>query len=89
MTTAAESKKIAGRELTGVVTSTKMNKTIVVRVERAFRHPLYTKVVRESKNYYAHDEENKAKKGDEVKIVETRPLSKLKRWRLLEILQKS
>jgi small subunit ribosomal protein S17 len=66
-----------------------MDKTIVVSVERRFAHPLYGKQVTRHKKYYAHDEENQARVGDVVKIVETRPLSKLKRWRLVEIVQRS
>lgn len=73
---------------TGVVVSDKMQKTIVVRVERLTRHPLYNKIIRRFKKFKAHDEENSAKAGDTVKIIESRPLSKDKRWRLLEILNK-
>ncbi len=62
-----------------------MNKTIVVTIERLFKHPVFGKTVRKSKKLYAHDEENKAKAGDKVIVMETRPLSKTKRWRLLEI----
>jgi small subunit ribosomal protein S17 len=69
---------------TGVVVSTKMAKTVSVRVERSFRHPLYGKVVRLSKKYYAHDEKSdQLREGDIVTIVETRPMSKLKRWRVV------
>jgi small subunit ribosomal protein S17 len=75
------------KERTGVVVSASMQKTIVVRVERKTRHPLYGKEMRQSKKFYAHDEEGKAKVGDHVTIVETRPLSKLKRWRLVEVLE--
>ncbi len=71
---------------TGVVVSDKMQKTIVVRVERLTRHPLYNKIIRRFKKFKAHDEKNSAKAGDTVKIVESRPLSKDKRWRLLEVL---
>jgi small subunit ribosomal protein S17 len=77
------------QELTGVVTSTKMEKTIVVKVTRAVQHPLYQRVVRHAKKYYAHDETGEAKLGDTVRIVSTRPLSKLKRWRLQDIVQRS
>jgi len=77
------------QELTGVVTSTKMEKTIVVKVTRAVQHPLYQRVVRHAKKYYAHDETGEAKLGDTVTIVSTRPLSKLKRWRLQDIVQRS
>jgi len=77
------------QELTGIVTSTKMAKTIVVKVTRAVQHPLYQRVVRHTKKYYAHDETGEARTGDTVQIVSTRPLSKLKRWRLKEVLQRS
>jgi len=70
----------------GVVVSDRQDKTIIVEVTRRTPHPLYKKVVKSSKKYYAHDEENKAKTGDKVRIAETRPLSKTKHWRLLEII---
>ena len=73
------------KERVGVVTSNKMDKTIVVTVDRLARHKRYKKVIKISKKYYAHDENNEAKVGDEVKIAETRPTSKLKRWRLVEV----
>ena len=76
----------ARQELTGVVTSAKMEKTIVVKVTRMVQHRLYTRVVRVSKKFYVHDEEREARPGDTVRIVETRPLSKLKRWRLAEVI---
>ncbi len=72
----------------GVVVSDAMDKTIVVLAERRFRHPVYGKELRRFKKLYAHDEKNEAKKGDMVRIVETRPLSRLKRWRLVKILIK-
>ncbi len=72
------------RILQGVVVSDKQNKTIVVKVERRFTHPLLKKTVRRSKNYHAHDENEKCKVGDNVSIEETRPLSKLKRWIVVE-----
>ncbi len=72
----------------GIVISDSMDKTVVVGVERRFRHPTYGKEIKRSKKYYAHDEKNEARKGDVVRIVETRPLSKLKRWRLVEVLKK-
>jgi len=75
------------KELIGVVVSDKMDKTIVVKVERLVTHPLYKKTIKKSKKYKVHDEENKAKTGDKVKIMETRPLSKEKRWRLVEVLR--
>ncbi len=73
----------------GKVTSNKMQKTVVVRVENLRRHPLYHKVVRHSSSFKVHDEENKCNVGDVVRIVETRPLSKDKNWRVVEIIQKA
>ncbi len=73
----------------GTVTSDKMEKTITVSVETVKQHPLYKKTIRTSKKYKAHDENNEAKTGDIVKIMETRPLSKDKRWRLIEIIRKA
>ena len=72
------------RVLEGVVVSDKNDKTIVVKVERRLRHPVLKKTVRLSKKYHAHDDKNEAKTGDIVRIEETRPLSKLKRWTLVE-----
>ena len=74
---------------TGVVTSNKMDKTVAVRVERRLQHPIYGKFVKKSKKFIAHDEENSCNIGDVVKIMETRPLSKSKRWRLVEILERA
>lgn len=73
----------------GVVVSASMDKTRVVRVSRRVRHPLYGKEITLCKKYYVHDEENAAKVGDNVVIMEARPLSRLKRWRLVEILQRA
>ena len=73
----------------GRVVSDKMDKTRVVAVERVTRHPLYGKIIRRTKKYKFHDETNESRVGDMVKIMETRPLSKDKRWRLVEIVQKS
>jgi small subunit ribosomal protein S17 len=73
---------------TGEVISSSMNKTIVVRTVTRVPHPKFGKIVNQMKKFYAHDEENKAKTGDTVRIMETRPLSKLKRWRLVEVVQK-
>ena len=73
----------------GTVTSTAMDKTATVLVERKLRHPIYGKFVKKSKKFLAHDENNEANAGDLVKIMETRPLSKRKRWRLVEILEKA
>jgi small subunit ribosomal protein S17 len=77
------------KELMGIVKSNKMNKTCVVVVERKVRHMKYEKVMMKRKSYYVHDEKNSANIGDKVRIMETRPLSKLKRWRLLEIVEKA
>jgi len=73
----------------GTVSSDKMEKTVTVSVETVKQHPLYKKTIRTSKKYMAHDENNEAKTGDIVKIMETRPLSKNKRWRLVEIVRKA
>ena len=73
----------------GVVVSDKMDKTVTVSVENHFRHPLYGKITTMSKKYKAHDENNVCVKGDKVKIMETRPLSKDKRWRVVEITEKA
>lgn len=77
------------RTLQGVVIGTGMEKTISVRVERVTRHPKYKKYVRQHKKYLAHDEDSTAGVGDTVRIVECRPLSKMKRWRLAEIVDKA
>jgi small subunit ribosomal protein S17 len=77
------------QEVTGIVTSAKMEKTIIVKVTRMVQHKLYHRVIRVSKKFYAHDEERKAKQGDTVRIIETRPLSKLKRWRLAAVVTQS
>lgn len=74
---------------TGVVVSDRMDKTVVVKVERTFPHPLYGKTVRRSSKVYAHDEANEARVGDTVRVMETRPLSKLKRWRIVEIVERA
>ena len=74
---------------TGVVTSNKMDKTITVSVERKLQHPMYGKFVKQTKKFHAHDDKNECGIGDKVKIMETRPLSKLKRWRLIEIIEKA
>ena len=74
---------------TGIVVSNKMDKTIVVAVEGSTRHPLYGKIIRKTNNFKVHDEANECRIGDKVRIMETRPLSKQKRWRLVEIIEKS
>ena len=76
-------------EKLGEVVSTKMAKTIVVAVSRRVPHPLYKRIVNKRKKFYAHDEEGVAKMGDIVRIIECRPLSKLKRWRLSEVVRKA
>ena len=81
--------KGARKVRTGVVVSDKMQKTVVVRIDRRVPHPIYGKMVTRSKKFKAHDEENSAKTGDTVRIVETRPLSKDKRWRVLEIVERA
>lgn len=73
----------------GMVTSNKMQKTIVVTVDRQFMHPLYKKVMRRSKNFLVHDEKNECRPGDWVRIEETRPLSRLKRWKVAGVIQKA
>ena len=73
----------------GIVVSNKADKTVVVRVERKLQHPLYSRTVKQSKKFMAHDETNACQIGDVVKIVESRPLSKRKRWTVLEIVQKA
>jgi small subunit ribosomal protein S17 len=77
------------KERLGEVISNKMAKTVVVRVERRFRHPKFKKVVTHYRKFYAHDEKSEAKIGDRVRIQETRPLSKTKCWRLVEVLEKA
>jgi small subunit ribosomal protein S17 len=77
------------QEKVGIVTSNKMQKTVVVTVERQIIHPFYKRVVRKSKRFLAHDEKNECRPGDRVRIQETRPLSRRKRWRVVEIVTKS
>ena len=72
----------------GVVTSNKMTKTITVAVERKVKHPIYGKFVKKTTKFHAHDDRNECSEGDVVKIMETRPLSKTKRWRLVEVVEK-
>jgi small subunit ribosomal protein S17 len=79
----------ARKSRTGLVVSDKMEKTVVVAIERRVPHPVYGKMVTRTKRLKAHDEENSAKVGDTVRIVETRPLSKDKRWRVVEIMQRA
>lgn len=77
------------KERVGVVLSNRMQKTVIVQVQRIFMHPLYKKEVRIGKKYYAHDEKNECEIGDVVRIMETRPLSKLKKWRVVEVIKKA
>lgn len=77
------------KQRVGDVVSDKMSKTIVVRVERRFPHPRFKKVVTAYKKFYAHDEKEEAKLGDRVRIEETRPLSRIKRWRLVEVVERA
>jgi small subunit ribosomal protein S17 len=77
------------KELTGLIVSNKMEKSVVVQVERFVQHKIYKKYVKRYKKYHAHDENNACEIGDEVRIVETRPLSKLKRFRVAEIVKKA
>lgn len=74
--------------LVGEVVSDQMDKTITVKVERRIRHPVYERVMKRSKKYHAHDEHNQCQTGDQVRIMETRPLSKTKRWRLIEVVRR-
>lgn len=77
------------RRMVGTVTSDKMDKTVVVSVERRYRHALYKKVVREHKKHFAHDENNECRTGDTVRIVECRPYSRKKRWLVEEIVERA
>jgi small subunit ribosomal protein S17 len=82
-------KRLMRKLRTGKVVSNKMNKTVTVVVERSFRHPIFERVVRRSTSFKAHDEKNECTVGDVVEIMETRPLSKTKRWRLNRIIEKA
>ena len=84
-----ENKKSNKKELIGLIVSDKMDKSVVVRVERFVQHKVYKKYIKRYKKYHAHDETNQCSIGDEVKIIETRPLSKLKRFRVTEIVKKA
>jgi len=87
-TATATTERATRKTRTGEVISSGMNKTIVVRTVTRVPHAKFGKIVKQMKKFYAHDEENKAKAGDTVRIMETRPMSKLKRWRLVEVVQK-
>jgi small subunit ribosomal protein S17 len=86
---ATEQKRNLRKQRVGIVTSNKMDKTITVSVERRMKHPIYGKFVKSTKKFAAHDENNECNIGDTVRIMETRPLSKNKRWRLVEILERA
>ncbi len=88
-TPVAERESVAAKTRQGIVVSNKGEKSITVRIDIARRHPTYEKVVRRSRTLHAHDERNEAGEGDTVRIVETRPLSKTKRWRLVEVLERA
>lgn len=89
-TTETETDRSSNRKMReGLVVSSKMDKTAVVEVVRRSRHPQYGKTMQKAKRYYTHDEENTLNEGDRVRIVETRPLSAKKRWRLLEVLERA
>lgn len=77
------------KTLTGIVVSDVADKTVIVKVERRIQHPVYKKMVRKSKRFMAHDQENSSGIGDTVKIIESRPISKNKKWRLAEIIEKA
>ena len=77
------------RQITGIVTSNKMDKSITVKVERRIKHPIYGKFVRKSKKFLAHDEKNDCNEGDTVLIKESRPLSRRKRWTLVEVIERA
>ena len=77
------------KERVGIVVSDKMDKTVTVAVERKIQHPLYKRIVKKTNTFKAHDQDNRCNMGDKVRIMETRPLSKTKRWRIVEIIEKS
>ena len=75
--------------LVGLVVSDKMDRTVTISIERTFQHPMYKKIVRKTSKIWAHDAENECRTGDKVKVMSTRPLSKLKRWRVVEIIKRA
>jgi small subunit ribosomal protein S17 len=77
------------KTIVGRVVSNAMNKTVTLSVERVFQHPRYKKIVKKTSKIYAHDEENTCRVGDKVKVMSTRPLSKLKRWRVIKVLERA
>jgi small subunit ribosomal protein S17 len=88
-TAAVEKESVAAKERQGIVVSNKGDKSITVRIDIARRHPTYEKIVRRSRTLHAHDERNEAGEGDVVRVIETRPLSKTKRWRLVDVVEKA
>jgi small subunit ribosomal protein S17 len=86
---ATQEKRAARKVRIGTVISDKMDKTVVVRVERQFAHPIYKKIIKRSTRFKAHDEHNDAHIGDKVRIMETRPMSKDKRWRVVEVVERA
>ena len=88
-TTATTAERARRKVRTGVVVSDKMDKTVLVRIDRKVTHPLYRKTVRRSSKVAAHDEQNEAHVGDTVRVMETRPISKSKRWRVVEIVERA
>ena len=89
MTKTQDNSRALRRTQVGVVSSNKMDKSITVMVERRFKHPLYEKFITRSTKLHAHDEDNECRVGDKVEVMETRPISKLKRWRLVRVLEKA
>lgn len=85
----AEKQRASRKTRVGKVVSDKMDKTVVVAIERSMKHPLYKKIIKRTQKLKAHDENNECREGDRVKIMETRPLSKEKRWRVVEIIEKA
>jgi small subunit ribosomal protein S17 len=85
----AETERALRKTRTGIVVSNKMDKTVVVAIETSVRHPLYKKIVKRTTKFKAHDEKNECGEGDKVRIMETRPISKEKRWRVVEIIEKA
>lgn len=85
----SELKRSSRKERTGIVVSSKMDKTIVVGIQRQVRHPIYGKFIKKTSRLFAHDEKEEAQEGDMVRVAEVRPLSKHKRWRLLEIVERA
>ncbi len=84
-----KARRVLRKQRVGTVVSARMDKTIIVRVERRVRHALYGKEMLKTKRFHVHDDRNEAKEGDQVRIMETRPLSKMKHWRLIEVIRQA